>query len=49
MMSLTLALNQNHFMFRLDDSTVNAFVYGNAMTADNFANRRTRLPNIFLS
>jgi len=36
-------------LFCLDDSMVNVFVYGVAMPVDVFANRRTRLLDIFPS
>jgi len=49
MLSLTSDLNQNHFVFRLDDSMVNVCVYGIAMAADASANRRKHSPNIFWS
>jgi len=35
---LTLVLNQNNFMFRLDDNMTNFCVYGIAMAADGLAN-----------
>ena len=47
--SLTLVLNQNHFMFCLDDSMANVFVYGVAMAADVFANTQMCVPNSFPS
>jgi len=36
-------------MFRLDDSLANVYVYGIAMAADVFPNRRTHSLNIFRS
>jgi len=45
----TSVLNQNDFMFRLDDNTANICVYGTAIAADILPNHQMHSPNIFQS